>query len=101
MVVIVSCKQSDTTPANTTTGKTVPVLYAKGFTITQYDGYKIVVVRDPLDTNKIIQQYRLITDKQFAGNHPNEINIQVPLHDIASLSTTHLGFLKPWVYLIN
>ena len=75
MVVIVSCKQSDTTPANTTTGKTVPVLYAKGFTITQYDGYKIVVVRDPLDTNKIIQQYRLITDKQFAGNHPNEINL--------------------------
>jgi hypothetical protein len=78
MVVIVSCKQSDTTPANTTTGKTVPVLYAKGFTITQYDGYKIVVVRDPLDTNKIIQQYRLITDKQFAGNNSNEINIQVP-----------------------
>ena len=94
MVVIVSCKQSDTTPANTTAGKSVPVLYAKGFTITQYDGYKIVIVRDPLDTNKIIQQYRLITDKQFAGNNSNEINIQVPLHDIASLSTTHLGFFE-------
>ena len=94
LVVFVSCKQSNTTETKMQSGIQVPVLYAKGFTITQYEGYKIVVVRNPLDTTKIIQQYRLIDDIKYKSNDPAVVNISVPIQDLASLSTTHLGFLE-------
>jgi iron complex transport system substrate-binding protein len=90
----VSCKQKETYVTQNIQGTRIPIQYAKGFTITQYTGYKEIVVRNPLDTSKIIQQYRLINDSQFSSTESDVLNIQVPINDLACLSTTHLGFIE-------
>lgn len=92
--LVVSCKQQESHVAENIAGTEISIQYAKGFTITQYNGFKEIVVRNPLDTAKIIQKYRLINDAQFSSNESDVLNIQVPLNDLACLSTTHLGFIE-------
>lgn len=92
--MFISCKQKQSVVGQDDHGVVIPVLYAKGFTITQYKGYKEIVVRNPLDTTKIMQRYRLVDDTQYNSNDAAVMNITVPIHDLASLSTTHLGFIE-------
>ncbi|MBC8046413.1 MAG: ABC transporter substrate-binding protein [Fimbriimonadaceae bacterium] len=76
-------------------GKPVLIEYAKGFTITQYKNYTKLIVRDPLDTLKIIQEYHLYRDSLLMPEVSSEIvNIKIPVQDIICISTTHVGFLK-------
>ncbi|MBK8342185.1 MAG: hypothetical protein IPL12_01990 [Bacteroidetes bacterium] len=93
-LLFISCKQKQSVVGQDDHGVVIPVLYAKGFTITQYKGYKEIVVRNPLDTTKIMQRYRLVDDTQYNSNDASVMNITVPIHDLASLSTTHLGFIE-------
>lgn len=92
--LFVSCKQKQTGIVQNVNGIVTPIQYAKGFTITQFEGYKEIVVRNPIDTQKVVQTYRLISEDKYAGNDATVLNIKVPLNDLASLSTTHLGFIE-------
>jgi iron complex transport system substrate-binding protein len=77
--------------------KRIPITYAKGFTIEDFGAYKKLIVRDPLDSTKIIESYYLIhagdsvpVTESIAQNNI----ITIPIQSIACLSTTHLGFLE-------
>ena len=93
-LLFISCKQEQSALGQDDHGVVIPVLYAKGFTITQYKGYKEIVVRNALDTTKIMQRYRLVDDIKYNSDDAGVMNITVPIHDLASLSTTHLGFIE-------
>ncbi|MFN0276102.1 MAG: ABC transporter substrate-binding protein [Chitinophagales bacterium] len=69
------------------------VEYAKGFSITKYDAYTELIIRNPIDTSVILQKYRLYKD-QLPENPGGVMNIKVPVETIACLSTTHIGFLQ-------
>jgi len=66
--------------------------YAKGFEILLFNDHTLVTVRDPLDTTQIIQQYILTKDPEKFQSQKYTV-IKVPVRQMVSLSTTHLGFL--------
>jgi len=89
-----SCRQPSAVP-ETDSGSHIPVHYAKGFTIHDHQDYLIVNVRDPLDTTHIIETYCLV---RAGKNTPERLQttqiINIPIKNIACLSTTHLGFIE-------
>lgn len=63
--------------------------YAKGFWIEVFEDKKIIHVRNAYDTTQLIETYGIgnITNKE------NMVIISKPIHKIACLSTTQIGFL--------
>ncbi len=94
MLLFVSCKDVEREQNSEGTGVLVDILYAKGFTITEYTDHYLVTVVDPLDSAKIIQQYYLYRNDEPEIKTEGIDYIHIPLADLASLSTTHLPFLE-------
>lgn len=69
--------------------------YAKGFSIGYADGYKLLTVRNPWDTSKVLARYVLV-DKgaELPDSLPEGILVRVPLERVAVFSTLHCGMLE-------
>jgi len=68
----------------------LPVKYAKGFTIDYYNGFKVVSVRDLKDTTKVIAQYVIMPKgKPAPVDFTNAIVIDTPAQRIVCISTNH------------
>lgn len=87
-----SCSQDSRQQDHAADHHRIPVTYAKGFVIDAYADHYLVTVRDPLDTLNILAQYYLSRTPPSADK--SESTIQIPVHRMVSLSTTHVGFLK-------
>lgn len=76
-------------------GTAVVINYAKGFTIEVYDKYKIISLRNPADTSKILKRYILV-DKSIdlPADLPEGILIRTPLERVVAYSTIHCTTLK-------
>ncbi len=95
LILVAGCSPEKGTASPEKYVRTIPVKYAKGFTITETENYISVQVRDPLDTTKIIDTYHLYHDAALMQQAHDQVqNILIPLHDLACLSTTHLGFIE-------
>ncbi len=95
-VLLLSCKVK-VEHHTYTTGEQIPVRYAKGFLIEDFGTYKKMIVRDALDTSRILAKYYLVHagDSVPVAESPDQKNIiTVPVQSVACLSTTHLGFLE-------
>lgn len=70
------------------------VQYAKGFTVDLYSDYKVVTVRNPWDTTKILQKYILVDkSRDLPQNLPEGIVVRTPLSEVVAYSTIHSSTL--------
>lgn len=72
----------------------VPMQYAKGFAIVDCGAYRKIIIRDVQDTGRILAQYILLPRGQTPPDDSGDIPvIRIPVHTIAAMSTTQIGFL--------
>lgn len=75
-------------------GKPVKLLDAKGFAITQFDGYKLLDVVDPWKPSKLLHRYILIDrDKPKPSDLPKGDIVRVPVQSTACLYSVFVGSL--------
>lgn len=94
-MLLPSCRQQTVKETHAIQGREVSVKYARGFRIQDFENYLKLTVRNPLDTSLILDTYILYRDKNFGTGKFQEMHcIQIPVQNIACLSTTHVGFLE-------
>jgi len=91
-----SCKNEESkTVFSKQTGEVIPVEYAKGFSIEQYEGYKLLTVNNPWP--KADQKFTyLLAEKDV--NIPSEVQydhkVIIPVQKIVVTSTTHIPSIE-------
>lgn len=71
------------------------VQYAKGFSVDLYDNYKVVTVRNPWDTTKILQRYVLVNKSiDIPLDLPEGIVVRTPLSNVVAYSSIHSSSLN-------
>lgn len=72
----------------------LPVKYAKGFSIDYYNGFKVITVKDWRDTAKILAQYVLLAKgKPAPVDFANAVLLDTPIRKIICISTNHIAAL--------
>lgn len=70
----------------------VPLKYAKGFTIQEAENYKIITITNPWKGENTSYRYVLYKNQKPRGIHSATF-IKVPIQSIACFSLTHVAFL--------
>ena len=84
LICLFSCKNEWTKPIkDTSEGKTIPLKYAKGFTITDYKTHKVLEIINPWPNAEESYKYIL-----------SDLNIKTPIKKIVVTSTTHIPALE-------
>lgn len=97
LLLIFACKEQTTTKSTSSTlqGKEIEVSHAHGFSITNYDDYKIVTVNNPWP--KAEQSFTYLLAKKNA-NIPDSLTydqkVTIPINKIVVTSTTHIPSLE-------
>ncbi|MFP4025056.1 MAG: ABC transporter substrate-binding protein [Thiohalospira sp.] len=75
--------------------QSVDVKYAKGFSIENYENYKLLTIHNPWQGAKGVQyQYALVHDERTNASIPKGAKkIVIPLKKVICLSTSHIAFL--------
>lgn len=94
--LLTGCKtESNEDPVLTAKGDSLEIEYAKGFAVTEYDGYKILEVKNPWPDADKTFRYLLVEDQEKV---PEELNfdarIEIPVKKIVVTSTTHIPSLE-------
>lgn len=95
-ILFLSCNQSKKPEAKTDkAGEMLQVLYAKGFTITDFKSYKIIEVKNPFPNSEKSFRYLLVQKEATVPEgliYDQKINI--PVEKIVVTSTTHIPSLE-------
>lgn len=76
-------------------GDTLEVKYAKGFSIVQYDGFKIMKVENPWPEADKTYTYLLVEEEsKVPASIEYDHKIKIPLNKIVVTSTTHIPSLE-------
>ena len=95
-----SCKQGSHTVVKGNTGTSLPIQYAQGFLLTQYEDYQLLEVTQAFPQSTDTLRYALIprdldeVSKKRLSIPKNIAQIQVPLETIVVTSTTHIPSLE-------
>lgn len=69
--------------------------YARGFNVEQYKDYKLVIVRDPWDTTRVLYRYILVDrNKEIPSDLPEGTLVKVPLQTVVAFSTIQCSMLQ-------
>lgn len=69
--------------------------YAGLLRINDYDGYSVVDVRDPHDSDKLLHRYVLVpSDLDIPENLPSGVILRTPVKNMIVYSSVHAGALK-------
>ncbi len=72
----------------------LPVKYAKGFTVDYYNGFKVITVRGWKDSSKVFAQYILLPKgKPAPVDFANALLLDTPVRKIICISTNHIATL--------
>lgn len=72
----------------------LPVKYAKGFSVDYYNGFKVVSVKD-VKNGAVVAQYVLLPKGKAAPvDFANAVLIDTPVTNVICISTTHVAELK-------
>ncbi len=72
----------------------LPIKYAKGFSIDYYNGFKVISVKDWKDTAKVFAKYVLLPPgKPAPVDFANAVLIDTPVQKIICISTNHISAL--------
>lgn len=96
LLSLVSCSPSNEKDKEETLvsekSATLPLKYARGFTVHYYDGYKLIKVRDWKDTAKILAQYFVYSKATALPTiSADVVKIQTPILKVVCISTTHIA----------
>ena len=73
----------------------LPVHYARGFTISYYNGFKVITVRDVKDTTRLLQQYVMLPKgKPAPADFRDAVLVDTPVHRIVCISTNHIAQMQ-------
>lgn len=93
LLFLLSCQEKPTQKkVKGTPGKPVDITYAKGFSIEQHEGFKILKVHSPKDTT-LSYTYLLINSQKptkIPQNVDYDYKVKIPLKKVVVTSTTHL-----------
>lgn len=74
--------------------ESLPVKYAKGFTVDYYNGFKVITVKDLKDTARILAQYVVLPKGKAAPvDFKDAVLIDTPVQHIVCVSTNHAAGL--------
>lgn len=74
---------------------TLPVKYAKGFTVDYYNGFKVISVRSLTDSLHIVAQYVLLPPNKNAPDDFKEaVLLDTPARKVVCISTNHIAALE-------
>lgn len=93
---VVSCRQpsnhSAEAKAHCVKQESLPVKYAKGFTVDYYTGFKVITLRDIKDSSVILAQYILRPKgKPAPVDFKDATLIDIPVRKVICISTNHLA----------
>lgn len=101
-------KQAERTTTHCVKQESLPIKYAKGFSVDYYNGFKVITVKDLKDTSKVLAQYVLLPKGKAAPvDFANATLIDTPAQRIVCVSTNHaagmvkLGLLGKIVGMTN
>lgn len=96
VIVISSCTSSskESIGAEEPRGSTIPVKYAKGFELTQFEGYQLLTVKQSYKGNQETFNYYLTKDSANVSTNYDGKIIPVPIRSIAALSATYIPFIR-------
>ena len=96
IIIFSSCKNEEAKPATSINeGKTIKVEYAKGFSLLQFDGYKLLKVNNPWPNADKNFTYLLFEKEAIVPeNIPFDFKIEIPIKKIVVTSTTHIPSLE-------
>jgi len=93
-LVFNSCKNEKTPPSSSVEGNPLEVSYAKGFSIIDYDDYKVIEVSNPWPDAGKVFRYALVKDQaNFESGERFDAVVQVPVQNLIVTSTTHIPSL--------
>lgn len=70
----------------------LPVKYAKGFSVDYYDGFKVITVRDIMDSMRLVEKYVVLPKgKPAPVDFSSDVLIETPLKKVVLISTTHVA----------
>ena len=86
----------NTNNVNNPPGNKVKLHYAKGFSITQYEGYKVVSVFNPWQNSseKKVDYYLYPDSAELNNSTPDCRKIQIPVKRVVVFSATHVAFIQ-------
>ncbi len=95
-IIFISCKtEKDKPNSPVVEGKELPVEFAKGFSITEYERYKIVEVKNPWPGAEKSFRYLLVEkEDQIPEGLQFDKKINIPVERIVVTSTTHIPSLE-------
>ncbi len=97
-MTILSCKnQKKIVITETIEGKEIPLKYAKGFTVTEYETYKILEIKNPWPKAEKTYSYQLLeSDTKLVDTFgdTSDATFNVPIKSIVVTSTTHIPALE-------
>lgn len=96
IAIFSSCKNEEHHIATSNLqGDTLAIEYAKGFSITQFKGYKTLTVNNPWPNSDKNFTYLLVEKgKEIPENVDYDLKVEVPLQKIVVTSTTHIPSLE-------
>ncbi len=72
----------------------LPVKYAKGFSVDYYNGFKVITVKDWRDSSKVFAQYILLPKGKPAPiDFSNALLLDTPVRKVICISTNHIATL--------
>ncbi len=74
---------------------TLPVKYARGFTVDYYNGFKVATVKTTGDSSVVLAQYVILPEgKKAPLDFANAVLIDTPVTKVVCLSTNHIASLS-------
>ncbi len=68
-----------------------PIKYAKGFTIDYYDGFKVITVKDCIDTLRPIARYVIHPGRHYPVGFEDAVLIDTPVRKVVCISSSHVA----------
>lgn len=99
LALVLSCKNDESKQENTiTTGQKLDLKYATGFSIINYNNYKVLEVNSPWPKSKKKYRYLFLTKEQAMVSTFNKEKydgiVTTPIEKIVVTSTTHIPALE-------
>lgn len=94
--LFLSCKtEKKEVPASSNNGTNIEVSHAQGFSITDYDDYKILTVSNPWPNAEKTYIYALVQQgKKLPEGIKADVVVHIPVKNIIVTSTTHIPALE-------
>lgn len=90
-----SCTVKHTPPPQEQPASSPSIEYARGFTVTHFSGFTLVVVFNPWKKDEVLHQYVLVRKgDKLPRRLPEGTVIRTPVSNVACLYTTHVGMLN-------